>query len=482
MKKKFVTNLALLLFLNLLVKPFWILGIDRSIQNIVGAESYGFYFSLLNFSFLFNIILDVGINNFNNRNIAQNSRILSKHFSNLVVLKLYLAVLYFALCMATALVVGYDWGQIKLLFLLVFNQFLLSFILYLRSNLAGLHLFRTDSIISVLDRVVLISICGILLWGNVTEQAFQIEWLVYAQTASYISTAVITLFIVASKMEFIKLKTDRNFYIAILKQSFPFALLILLQSFYYRVDSVMLERILSDGKEQAGIYAQSFRILDAVSMFAFLFASLLLPIFSKMLKQKDEVKQLTKLSFLLLIIPSIILVIVSFFYDFEIMDLFYHYHVEESSTIYAILMTGFLGIASSYIFGTLLTANGNLKALNYMAAAGMIINIIMNAILIPLFKAKGAAIASCFTQIATAMAQIIIAKQIFKFHPNIKLLFSTVILIAILFISGYIIKSSIENWIIGLIFIPIIGIILTFVFRILRIRSIYEILKYGDID
>ena len=70
MKRKFVTNLALVLFLNLLVKPFWIFGIDRTVQNVVGSEGYGFYFSLFSLSLLLNIFLDFGITNFNNRSIA----------------------------------------------------------------------------------------------------------------------------------------------------------------------------------------------------------------------------------------------------------------------------------------------------------------------------------------------------------------------------------------------------------------------------
>ena len=56
MQRKFLTNLGLLLFLNLLIKPFWIFGIDRTVQNTVGVEEYGFYFVVFNFSFLFNII------------------------------------------------------------------------------------------------------------------------------------------------------------------------------------------------------------------------------------------------------------------------------------------------------------------------------------------------------------------------------------------------------------------------------------------
>ena len=90
MQKKFLKNLGLLLFLNLLIKPFWVLGIDRSVQNAVGSEDFGFYFSILNFSFLFIILLDFGITNFNNRNIAQNNQLLNKHFSGILILKFLL--------------------------------------------------------------------------------------------------------------------------------------------------------------------------------------------------------------------------------------------------------------------------------------------------------------------------------------------------------------------------------------------------------
>ncbi|MCK4288280.1 MAG: hypothetical protein KAW86_03670, partial [Bacteroidales bacterium] len=80
MQRKFLTNLALLLFLNFLIKPFWILGIDRTVQNVVGLEDYGFYFVVFNFSLIFNILLDFGITNFNNRNIAQHNFLLNKYF------------------------------------------------------------------------------------------------------------------------------------------------------------------------------------------------------------------------------------------------------------------------------------------------------------------------------------------------------------------------------------------------------------------
>ena len=172
LKRKFITNLILLLSLNLLIKPFWIFGIDRTVQNLVGDESYGLYFALFNFSMLLNILLDVGITNYNNRNIAQHNFLLPKHLSNIVGLKFMLAIVYAVFSLRVALIIGYNKIQFHLLFFLIFNQFLISFTLYLRSNISGLHLFRTDSFISVLDRSMMIVICSVLLFNSFFKRVF----------------------------------------------------------------------------------------------------------------------------------------------------------------------------------------------------------------------------------------------------------------------------------------------------------------------
>jgi len=106
MQKKFIANLGFLLLLNLLIKPFWLFGIDRAVQNATGAEAYGQYYALFNFSLLLNILLDLGITNFNNRNISMNRQLLQKHISGIITLRLLLATLYIIISMVAALIIG----------------------------------------------------------------------------------------------------------------------------------------------------------------------------------------------------------------------------------------------------------------------------------------------------------------------------------------------------------------------------------------
>jgi len=478
LKRKFVTNLILLLSLNLLIKPFWIFGIDRTVQNLVGDASYGLYFSLFNFSLLLNILLDVGITNYNNRNIAQHNFLLPKHFSNIVGLKFILAIVYAIFSLTVAAIIGYDKIQFHLLFFMIFNQFLISFTLYLRSNITALHLFRTDSFISILDRGIMIIICSFLLLNPFMRNFFTIEWFVYAQSVAYILTALITFLIVLNKSGKIRIRFNFKFALVFLRKSYPYALLILLMSFYNRIDSVMLERLLPDplGKEQAGIYAQAFRLLDAVSMFGVLMAGMLLPIFARMIKQKDHIGEMVKLSFNLLIVPALIIAVSSIYYNHEIMSALYKSNTMHSSEILGILMSGFIGIATTYIFGTLLTANGSIKQLNIMATAGMILNVILNLVLIPQFLAFGSAYASLATQFFTALTQVIIAVRIFKLKPDFRFIFLLIVYCGAILVLATVSKMF-NNWFYGYVFLLLSSFLIAFIIRLINLKDLLLIIR-----
>ena len=478
MQKRFIINLGILLLLNLLVKPFYILGIDAEIQNRVGAEVYGNYFALLNISFLFNMLLDLGVTNFNTRNIAQHSQLFSKHFSSLVTLKFSLTLLYVIVTFGFALITGLDSYQFKLLGALAINQFLVSMILYFRSNLSGLHLFVQDSIVSVLDRLILIAFCSILLWGNVTNVPFKIEWFIFGQTFAYGLTALIAFGIVVKKARIFKPRINIPFTWAILKRSFPYALLVILMSMYNRIDSIMLERMLEDGKIQAGIYAQGFRLLDAVNMFAFLFAVLLLPIFSKQLKNKENFVPLLKLSSKLLLSSAITVGIIGFIYQYEIMALRYTDYLQSASENFGILILSFIAVSTTYVFGTLLTSNGSLKELNYMAVIGIVVNIGLNLVLIPKYQAYGSAIATLITQSATALIQLLLAQYLFKLKVNYKLLAQILGFVGGVIAIGILCKSNFANVNLGLITALLSCLALSILIRLFSFRELISILKY----
>jgi len=94
MQKRFFSSLALSLSLNLLIKPISVLVIDAGVQRVLGNEVYGQYFVLLTLTLVFNIFLDLGINNFTTRYIAQDESQLNQHVSRVFYLRLILFLCY----------------------------------------------------------------------------------------------------------------------------------------------------------------------------------------------------------------------------------------------------------------------------------------------------------------------------------------------------------------------------------------------------
>ncbi len=420
MQRSFLLNLGLLLVLNLLVKPFYILGIDAGVQDAVGSAGYGTYAALLSLSFLLNIVLDLGMTNHNTRHIAQHTYLMGKTVGGMVGVRILLSLLFALLTLTSGLLLGFSGEQLALLGWLVVNQVLVATILYLRSNIAGAQRFRQDSLLSVLDRILLIGVVGWLLWGRATGTPFRIEWFVWAQTGAYALTALVAYVLVHRLAGGVRPEWRPAFAWVVVKQSFPYALLILLMTFYYRIDTLMLERLLPDGPVQAGIYAQGFRFFEAFNMLGYLMAGLLLPMFSRMLSPKDqgntaaEVQPLVVLAMRLVLTGTLAVAVFGVMHAKAIMDLRYTEHTQQSAPVFALLIMCFVAVCTTYVFGTLLTAGGNLRLLNWMAAGGAVLNIGLNLVLIPRYSAEGAALASLITQALMAVVQVGLAARTYK--------------------------------------------------------------------
>ena len=476
MKRFFVTNLFFLLTLNILIKSFWILGIDREVQNALSADVYGMYYALFNFTYLFNIILDFGITNYNNRTIAQHTQLLKKYFARIVPLKFALAAIYFVIILIVGAFLGYSSYQIKLLSWMCITQVLQSFISYLRSNITSLMLFKTDSVISVLDRSLLIVFCGFFLWNDSLRPHFTIDHFVYIQTLTMFITFLVALIVCLSKTRLLKLKWNFAFNLHILRDGLPYALLGLLMACYNRMDSVMLLALVEDNGVSSGIYASGFRLVDSANMVAYLFSVILLPLIAKMIKENQRINAVVGAAFHLLLIITLGFVAVSICYSTELMELLYNKHIDESAKVYRILSFCFIPISMTYIFGTVLTANGSLKYLNLVAGLGMLMNIGLNFILIPLFKENGAATTSLITQSVTAILQAWLALKIFKIRFEwrycLKIVFFVIIVI---FISIF--AQQLElNWVVRAIITLLFIVIASFLVGIFSFKEIKKLL------
>lgn len=488
MRKTFVSNLILVLGLNLLIKPFYILGIEAEIQNRVGAEKFGSYFALIAFSFLINMIPDMGITNWNARQVAKTGQLSSSSFSSLIQLRIVLSVLYLLICLILGFTIGYSTQELGILAILAFNQIISLFILFFRSCLAGLHLFRKDSILSILDRAILVIFLGLLLWGRSNKQ-FEIEWLVYAQTAAYGITFLLALFWILSNLKKEEIKNHiippaSAVQLQVLKESLPYALMTIFGMMLYRTDSILLERI--KGPEEAGHYAMGFRISEAYNMLSYLFAGLLLPIFSKMIAEKKDISELLSLSSRQLLTATWLVTLFCFFQPGNVMLLFYDNPTFDAIESFRWLMMGCLMFSMQYIYGTLLTAAGHTRVLIWILAIGWAISLILNLYVIPRMGVVGVSKINALSNGLILLIEIAATRHFFKIallhHFKTSVLFIALsVCFSLCFFDENIfptIKSLPFTYTLAI--FSTVGLALAFITRILDIKKFVAVMKSHD--
>ena len=445
MNREFLVNIIFLLGINLLIKPIYLFGIYRNVQNILPEGAYGLYAQILSLTYLFQILADFGIQNYNNRQIAQHRQLLSKYFPTLISLKVLLALVFALATFTAGFMLDYWQTSPLVLGILILNQILLSFLLFLRSNVSGLGKYRWDSFLSILDKLIMIVLLGSILWLGVGRSAFRLEWFVWAQTLSFLAGILAALLLLRDHLPRFKWQFKWRVLLVIFRQTYPYALVVLLMTLYTRIDMIMIGQMLENGDQEADHYAAAYRLLDAANMFGYLFATLLLPMFARQLKLRAAVHDLVKMGIQFIWAGAIPLALWTVVFAPEIMQALYPDKAADPQ-ILVWLMLSFLAISGSYIYGTLLTANGDLMAMNRIFLIGIATNVSLNFWLIPIYQAEGAAIATFATQSFVFLAQVGLAKRQIRLQFDPILLGKLSIFGGICYLSIHYLSDYLSNW------------------------------------
>lgn len=406
MKKNFVVQAAYVLSINLLIKPVYLFAIDRNIQLLVG-DRYGMYYTFFSMAFIVNILSDMGIQNFNLRFSSQHPQLIPKNFSKLLGLKLWLGLVFFSAYFFFGVFQAYPFDEPLLFFLVGMVLWLNSLLLFLRSNIAARGWYFLDSTLSAMDKLLMILICGVFLMADSLRTILTIEKFVIFQLIAYL-VPIFIAFIALNRFSVRLLPmTRRLFSMAILKKSLPYAVVVLLMSIYARIDSVMLAWIHPLQELAVDDYAKSFRILEALNMFGFLLSGLLLPMFSKLFKRGQIPVGLFYSAQGLSAAVVVPVVVTGHLFSEELMQLLYYDSGTSGILEWHLLAFGVNTI--SYVFGTLITAQGSIHKLNVLFLAGCVLNIGLNYFVIPERGPEGAAMTTVVTQLFILAGQAVFA-------------------------------------------------------------------------
>lgn len=444
MQKLFLKGLGITLLLNLLVKPATIFLVDIRMQNVLGSTNYGNFAAVLNFTFLFSMLLDMGITNYMTRTIAQYPHLLRKYANRLFTLRMLLVLVYVIWTIVLYYLTSLDKTYAWVMFTLIIHQISTISVNYVRAYTGGLLKFRLDAILSIVERTVYFLFGVLLLYGilmPVSEIDLKLFLIIFVSSSGI--SFLTAIFIYIRLVSFPKFHWDRAYMLSVLKNSYPFAILVIIMMICYRLDIVLLKMFHPDGTNQVSYYTQSFRLLDACWMFGVLFGGILLPVFSRLLKEKASTTKITTTSLNILVSGGLIMVGFTVGQADVIFKALYKVQDMQSIHSWIFLSMTFIPLCFTIVFGTLLTANGSLRRLNQIALIGLVTMVILNIILIPIWGATGTAIATFTAQSVFGLLQYFEVKYHMK-HDIAKFTWLKLMVLAVVMAAFVMIQSQLH--------------------------------------
>jgi len=472
---KFYSSLSLLLLLNAVIKPIWIFGIDRQVQNITGISEYGTYFSLLNLSIVFGFLLDWGLTNFINRELAARRADLSEQLSSFLLIKFLFAIIYAIVTVAVALVAGVRRWDILAGVIIV--QFLTFLFVFFRGTVTANQWFTTDAWLSVLDKTLMIFICSvIILWPSFLGQMTIQKFLLAQISSTTIAIFAVTIILISKGIAFRRPRL-KFFDRTILFSALPFAITVFLMSVHVRLDGFLLERVHHNGAHEAGIYAAAYRLLDVSNTVGYLIASFFMPFVARLWSEGKPLKGAIIHTRHLQVMFATTAVVITVMLAPWLQRILYHRDDLYGAGVLRWCLPALVGYAFVQVYGTVMTATGSIVAFCYLNVSAVVVNVILNVLLIPAYGAFGCCISALCSQLLLGFATMIFVHRKLKMEIDGRSLL--LYLLNGLLLWGVIeslLKTSLSPW-----SLLVAGALLTFVFmwftKMISLNNWFNILK-----
>lgn len=378
----------------------------------LGVTGFGGYTTILNFLLIFGIIADLGLYIVLTQEIAKEDTDKNNHdVSNIFTLRTVSAITSIVIIGSLiGLLTNYD-PEIKRLialggFGMVFMSMAQVFVGVFQTHL------RTDYIVvgEVISRLT-------LMLGVITLSAlgyFSLANVIYIFVFSNFLQFAYTWF-GANKYYIVRPDFDFRYWKYLLAQSLPLFIVIAFNLVYYKIDTLMLSLLQS--QEAVGYYGVSYKILEILAVFPGMFVGLLLPIFTRHHTNPKAFKALTRKAMLFIVSLAIPVFIGGLLMADEGILLVSDESFTDSIFPLRILFGGIFCIFISNLLSHILIGAKLQKKIMFISISGAALNVLLNAIMIPLYSFTGAAITTTVTEILVMIMYLVQVKRHIGYIP-----------------------------------------------------------------
>jgi O-antigen/teichoic acid export membrane protein len=370
-----------------------------------GVQTYGYFSFAYGATALLVIIADPGINQFIIREIASKNLHTIAALTRLFIIKAVLLLPYGMVTLLYCLCFDITGRPFLFVIFMMFYFWIDSLHQFIRNIYRAQEKMNIDLISRVNERTLLLVI-AIIFISLRTPLLAAFCFPLVALFSILLDIFWLRPFRIRAPLEMASINLVKIF-----KKTLPFTVSHIIFVIYFRVDILMLQAI--TGFESVGIYTAAYRIFEGTQLIPIAFAGSLYPVFSRLSKEDRIGLQVIKVKALIILMPVAIFVsIVLFVFSEEIINIFYGSDYIGSQAVLSILA---LGIIFNYYYMVFTYLFSALDKQGYVVIFGLIIlilNIVLNLILIPIYGPSGAAAATVICELLITFIVFFLTKNL----------------------------------------------------------------------
>lgn len=376
------------------------------VAKYLGPNQFGVLSYSISYVALFSVFASLGLNEIVVKNILEYPLRISEILSTTFWLKIFGAFVSILLILLTIKLGSNDNSTNKIIFILATSTIFQSF------NVFDLY-FQSK----VLSKYVVYANFG----SQFLSSIFKILLITYKAPLiffAYVALFDVIILAIGLTLFFVK-KTDFNLKLFVFNKkiaqqlfnsSWPLIMSGFIISVYMKIDQIMIKEMLD--LHSVGLYSAAVRISEAWYFIPMVLTGSLFPaiINSKKISSKLYYLRLQSLFNLLFWFSTILSIIVTFFGDIFISFL-YGDEYSQSSLVLTVHIWAGIAVSFGAVWSKWIIAENKQKYIIVFHLSSMLMNILMNLILIPIYGILGSAIATAFSCISAQLIALFFYKR-----------------------------------------------------------------------
>lgn len=387
------------LFAEKVLRIFVGLLIGIWVARYLGPEQFGIFSYAQSFVALFSAIATLGLDSIVVRELISNEKERKKIIGTAFWLKVLSSIVVIIILFVTINITS-DNSYNNLIVIIIASAIIFQSFnvidFYFQSKVLSKYVVYANTISLLISSLIKI----VLIFTEAPLIAF--AWVVLFD--SIVLSLGLIYFYNKNKLNFnIKdLPFDKSFAVGLLKDSWPLALSLLAIMAYKKIDQIMLQNILESSIE-VGYYAAAAHITIGLSFIPVVIAQSIFPEFIRRYNNNIDIKEYFLIINSSLLYFSLILYFIVLFFSNNIIDFLYGEEYQKTGIILSLHFMINIFIFIGVIVDKLILLDNNQKNITIRVILGLILNILMNFILIPISGSIGASYATIISQLFTSV-------------------------------------------------------------------------------